>query len=187
MENNNLQLPVPVALFTKNVGMIKGVRKKYINVFVAFFALYLVSTLLGAALVPGRLELSGEFFARSASAYGAPFLSTERCFFALFLLFASLTVFGFPASACVCLFGGVYTGICCRLLIYKNGALDSVALAILFSVQIILDVALSLSPFVGLSVVKGFTLKKLFAYISVFVLYAAFSLATSFFITLVIN
>ena len=187
MENNNLLLPVPVVFFNKSFGTIKFVRKKYINVFVAFFAVYLVSTLLGAALVPGRLELSGELFARSATAYGALFLATERCFFALFLLFAALTVFGFPASACVCLLGGIYTGICCRLLMYTNGAFASVVLAILISVQIILDVALSLSPFVGLGVVKDFAFRKLFAYISFFVLYVAFSLAISFFITLVIN
>lgn len=143
---NNL-LPVPYSRQYSEETEVKLKRKFKKDVFLFFFAVYLVSTLLGAALVPGKLELDGISFSLSITANGASFLCVERCFFALFLIFAGFTPFRFPVSFTFSLFSGTYTGICIRLLLYCGNPLVSAVLAFLFAAQMLSDVFVSVSCF----------------------------------------
>ena len=79
-------LPVPAdTLVTDKTKTVK-IPRKYKTVFLVFFALYFISTLLGAALVPGRLDIEYASFALSIVGNGASLFCAERCFFALFLI-----------------------------------------------------------------------------------------------------
>lgn len=142
--DNAILLPVPSDATYAEENKFTPSRKTLKVLFSLFFAVYLVSTLLGAALVPGRLELDGISFSLSIAENGAFFLCAERCFFALFLLIFVFSPFRLPASLNFVLLVGVQSGVCIRLLLYNGNPFLSFLLALLISVQILFDVFLPL-------------------------------------------
>lgn len=151
MNAENCLLPVPVNNNGTNTETVLNLRKVKrggkIYLFLLFFAIYLLSTLLGAALVPGRLKLDGTLFLLSVTGNGALFLCAERCFFALFYLILSFTFLRFPAAVSFMCVTGLYMGICIRLIIYTVSPLFSVLVSALFAVQIILDCLCVFAPY----------------------------------------
>lgn len=145
MDNVNSLLPVPVSscFGIENQKNINTVPKKHRRVFLFFFALYLISTLLGAALVPGRLEIEPESFVLSFTELGAFCVCTERCFFALFMFFCCFSFLRFPVSFTFAVYEGVFTGIVIRLILYSRSYLVSFAAAFLLTCLIIADVLAS--------------------------------------------
>ncbi len=172
MDNTNSLLPVPANAQYTEENKFKVKRKMPKGSFVLLFGVYLVSTLLGVALVPGRLELDELSFSMSVAQNGASFLCVERCFFALFLVFFGFTALRIPFSFIFVLFNGVYSGICIRLLLYNGSPFVSFALSLLFSFQLICDVFLSYLPFTPFSSFKHKRkYKNLTIYLSFFIVY----------------
>ncbi len=145
MDNVGSLLPVPVSSYfgVENQNNIKTVPKKHRRVFLFFFALYLISTLLGAALVPGRLEIEPESFVLSLTELGAFCICTERCFFALFMFFGCFSFLRFPVSFTFVVYEGIFTGIVIRLILYSRSYLISFAAAFLLACLIVSDVLAS--------------------------------------------
>ncbi len=189
MNADNYLLPVPV--FSENNTAFentKKTRKVNTGFFLFVFALYLLSTLLGSALVPGKLKLDSSSFLLSVTVNDATFLCAERCFFALFYLVCGFTFLRYPVSFLFTVFIGTYTGICIRLLVYGSGALSSVITALLLALQIIADVFCAALPlyFVPCDNNK-LKLKPTLIYCSCFVAYVILSLLFSFLISLMLK
>lgn len=189
MNTENRLLPVPV--YTKSGTVyenIKKTRKVNASFFMLVFALYLLSTLLGSALVPGKLKLEGSVFLLSVSQNGATFLCAERCFFAFFYLICGFTPLRFPTSLLVSVFSGIYTGICIRLLVYRSGALSSVVISFFLALQLLADVFCASSAFYAYphkTVKRRF--KNYLMYCTCIITYVFISLFLSFLITLMLK
>lgn len=188
MAEKSCLLPVAILPPKTEEDVIKPERKIQKGVFAFFFAVYLVSTLLGAALVPGKMELDGISFALSIIGNGASFLCVERCFFAFFLLFAGFTVFRILFSLLFSVGIGIYTGICVRLLLYSMSALSSAALSLIFAFQILFDVFISVVCFYVLPYRnKSPSLKRVSLYVSCFIVYFLVTYSLSLLISLMLK
>lgn len=175
-------LPVPAdTLVTDKTKTVK-IPRKYKTVFLVFFALYFISTLLGAALVPGRLDIEYASFALSIVGNGASLFCAERCFFALFLYFAGFSFLRYPVPLLFLMSEGVFTGIGIKLLMYKFGVFPSLAFAFLTACLVLLDV--SVFSFCFSNSASGNGKIIFFGNIAVYLLYFALSLLFSFLITL---
>ncbi len=139
MNTENTNLPVP---FISNFS-VPPKTECFSNggayVFLFLFALYLLSTLLGSAVVSGRLELNSATLALQITSGGA-FLCTERCFLALFSVIIGFTFLKFLFAPCFALICGILTGVCVTVLLYGGSVGVSVLLAAFFSLQIIFDI-----------------------------------------------
>ncbi len=187
MDSNSSLLPVPVHSHfdASNQRIIKTVPKKQRRVFLFFFALYLFSTLLGAALVPGRMEIEPESFVLSFTEIGASFFCTERCFFALFMFFSCFSFLKYPFSLAFATWEGVFTGIVIRLLMYLRGYIFTIAFALLTVCFIFSDIFISAFCF-GYDNHSRKTPLMLIITLVIFLVYCAFSYLLSYLLFLFI-
>ena len=176
-------LPVPANNQIPDKQKRKKIPRKFKTIFFIFFALYFISTLLGAALVPGRLDIESASFALSINENGASLLCAERCFFALFLFLAGFSFLHYPIPLLFLLCEGVFTGINIKLLMYKFGAFSSFSFAILTSCLILLDVFVFAFCFCYVNDPNRSIRSVLYNGIP-YLLYVAFSLLLNYLITL---
>ena len=176
-------LPVPADVSVSDKLNREKNSRKFKTVFFVFFVLYFVSTLLGAALVPGRLNIESADYRLSVTEYGVSLFCAERCFFALFLFFSGFSFLRFPAPLAASVCRGMYTGISVKLLLYNCGFFSSLAFVFLTACLILLDVFVFSFCFSFIYPSKRNAL-SIFRNASTYLTYSLSSLLLSYLITL---
>lgn len=189
MHNEKRFLPVSVSVGSDTVyENIKKTRKVKNGWFLLVFALYLLSTLLGAALVPGRLCLSHDIYLFYTTSNSVSILFEERCFFALFYLFCGFTLLKIPCCLLFVVSSGLHIGILARLSIQYQKPFTYALLALLFALTIIIDVFISVVPiYIKPFQVNALQINNTLLYILSFVLYLTVTFFISFLTTVVIK
>ncbi len=176
-------MPVPADVSVSDKLNREKISRKFKTVFFVFFVLYFVSTLLGAALVPGRLDIDSVAFMQSISENGVSLFCAERCFFALFLFFSGFSFLRYPVSLLALTCAGVFTGICIKLLMYEYGFFCSLFLATFTACLVLMDIfAFSFCFYYVYPAKKN--AHSIILNVSVYIVYIALSFLFSYLITL---
>lgn len=176
-------LPVPVNTPIPDKPKREKIPKKYKIIFLVFLAAYFISTLLGAALVPGRLDIESASFVLSITENGASLFCAERCFFALFLFFVGFSFLRYPVSLLFLICEGIITGIIIKLIMYQYSVFSSLVFAFLTSCLILLDIFIISFCFSYVFPQRTRFFPILYNALA-YILYAVFSLLFSYLITL---